>query len=173
MDITWDYEEKHCDIAVLGYVLKQLQKFKHKTTKRKQHAPSKFIPPTYGQKIKIAKKEPEHNMLSDQDIKKLQRVIGAFLWYGRITDLTMLHALNSLASAQSKSATETKEAMEPFLNYYATHPDATVRFHASNMILKIHSDASYLSETQARNRVGGYYFMGNKDDSIKIMGQYI
>ena len=111
-------------------------------------------------------------MLSDQDIKKLQKVIGAFLWYGRITDLTMLHALNSLASEQSKGTTETKEAMEHFLNYCATHPDATVRFHTSDMILKIHSDSSSLSETQTRSRVGGYHFMGNKDDSIKKMGQY-
>ena len=90
-------------------------------------------------------------MLAEQEIKKLQRVIGAFLWYGRITDMTMLHALNSLASSQSKGTEETKEAMEHFLNYCATHPDATIRYQASDMILKIHSDASYLSESQARS----------------------
>ena len=156
MDIKWDYDKGHCDIAVLGYVIKQLEKFKHKT-KRKQHSPSKFTPPQYGQKIQMAKQEPEHNKLTEQEIKKLQRVIGAFLWYGRITDLTMLHALNTLASAQSKGTEETKEAMTHFLNYCATHPDATVRFHASDMILKIHSDASYLSETGAKSRAGGYY----------------
>ena len=52
-----------------------------------------------------------------------------------------------------------------FLNYCATHPDATVRFSASDMILKIHSDASYLTESHARSRVGGYFYMGNKDNS--------
>ena len=30
------------------------------------------------------------------------------------------------------------------------------------MILYIHSDASYLSEPQARSRAGGYYFLGDK-----------
>ena len=83
--------------------------------------PSKFTPPQYGQKVQIAKQEPEHNKLTDQEIKKLQRVIGAFLWYGRITDLTMLHALNSLASAQAKGTEETLEAMKLFLNYCATY----------------------------------------------------
>jgi hypothetical protein len=28
------------------------------------------------------------------------------------------------------------------LDYLATHPNATIQFHASNMILSIHSDAS-------------------------------
>jgi hypothetical protein len=31
------------------------------------------------------------------------------------------------------------------VDYLATHPDATIRYHASDMILNIHSDASYLS----------------------------
>jgi len=104
-------------------------------------------------------------MLTEQEIKKLQRVIGAFLWYGRITDMTMLHALNALSSAQYKGTKETKAAMKNFLNYCATHPDATIRYQASDMILKIHSDTSFLSESQARSRVGGYFFLGNKDDT--------
>ena len=157
MDINWNYDKGHCDIAVLGYVVKQLEKFKHKSSKRKQHSPSKFTPPKYGQKVQLAKPEPEYNMLTEKEIKKLQRVIGAFLWYGRITDMTMLHTLNSLASSQSKGTEETKEAINHFLNYCATHSDATIRFQASDMILKIHSDASYLSESQARNRVGVYF----------------
>jgi hypothetical protein len=32
------------------------------------------------------------------------------------------------------------------------------------MILHIHSDASYLSEPKARSRVGGYFFLGGKDN---------
>ena len=38
------------------------------------------------------------------------------------------------------------------------------------MIVKIHSDASYLSETEARSRVGGYFYLGNKNDSLKDNG---
>ena len=47
------------------------------------------------------------------------------------------------------------------LNYTATHPDATISYTASDMILHIHSDASYLSEPCARSRAGGHYFLGN------------
>ena len=45
----------------------------------------------------------------------------------------------------NKTETILKE-LEHFLNYCATNSEATVRFIASDMILKLHSDASYLSE---------------------------
>jgi hypothetical protein len=35
------------------------------------------------------------------------------------------------------------------LNYAATHPDAVLSYHASDMVLHVHSDASYLSESQS------------------------
>lgn len=78
--------------------------------------------------------------------------------------------LNSLAPEQPKGIEETKEAMQHFLNYCANHPDTTVRFHASDMILKINSDASYLSELEARSRVGGYFPLRNKDDNLQNNG---
>jgi hypothetical protein len=54
------------------------------------------------------------------------------------------------------------EATVQLLNYAATHPDAAVRFYKSDMILYIHSDASYLSEPKARSRVGGYFYLGKQ-----------
>jgi hypothetical protein len=48
------------------------------------------------------------------------------------------------------------------LDYLATHPDATIRYHASDMILHVHSGASYLSVSNARIRIGGLFFLGNK-----------
>jgi hypothetical protein len=33
------------------------------------------------------------------------------------------------------------------------------------MQLKIHSDASYLSELKAKSRIGGYFYLGGKSDS--------
>jgi hypothetical protein len=35
------------------------------------------------------------------------------------------------------------------------------------MQLKIHSYASYLSETKAKSRIGGYFYLGNKTNSPK------
>ena len=48
------------------------------------------------------------------------------------------------------------------LDYMATHPDAKIRYKASDMVLNVHSDASYLSAPKARSRAGGYFFLGQK-----------
>ena len=57
------------------------------------------------------------------------------------------------------------------LDYLASNADAKVRFHASDMIMNIHSDASYLLETKARSRACGHFFMGwtpKKGKPIKL-----
>jgi hypothetical protein len=46
------------------------------------------------------------------------------------------------------------------LDYLATNKMAKIRFHALEMILNIHSDTSYLSETGAHIRACGHFFMG-------------
>jgi hypothetical protein len=46
------------------------------------------------------------------------------------------------------------------LDYLSGHLNATICFHALDMILNIHSDASYLSEEKARSRACGHFFMG-------------
>jgi hypothetical protein len=54
-----------------------------------------------------------------------------------------------------------------------THPDAKICYRASNMILNVHSNASYLSALLARSRAGGYFFLGSlpvDGDPIKLNG---
>jgi hypothetical protein len=46
------------------------------------------------------------------------------------------------------------------LDYLAGQSEAKVRFHTLDMILNIHSDASYLSEAKARSRTCGHFFLG-------------
>jgi hypothetical protein len=64
----------------------------------------------------------------------------------------MLPALGTIAAGPHTTANE--HAASHLLDYCATHPEATVRFHASEMVLHIHSDASYQSEPKSRSRHG-------------------
>jgi hypothetical protein len=73
----------------------------------------------------------------------------------------MLAAISSLASVQSKGTEATMDAAIHLLNYCATHPDAVIGYTASDMILHISSDASYLSVHGAHTRVGGYFYLSN------------
>jgi hypothetical protein len=70
--------------------------------------------------------------------------------------------LNDIATEQTKATEKTQAATNQLLDYLAAHPDAAIRYHASDMILHIHSDASYLSVSNARSRLGGLFSLGNK-----------
>ena len=107
MDLKWDYENRTCDLSMDGYVRKTLQKFNNWKPTKMRHSPSHFTPPQYGQKIQLTQPD-DSQPLTLQEIKELQQVIGSFLFYGRVVDETMLHCLNTLASAQSEGTQKTK-----------------------------------------------------------------
>jgi hypothetical protein len=58
---------------------------------------------------------------------------------------------------KTKATGKAQDATNQLLDYLATHPDATILYHASDMILQIHSDDSYLSVSNARSRLGGLF----------------
>jgi hypothetical protein len=103
-------------------------------------------------------KHPAHCTAMSHD----RKVTGSVLYYSRAVDPTVLMPLNVIATEQTKATEKTQAAMNQMLDYLATHPDATIRYHASDMILNIHINASYLSVSNARSRLGGLFFLGNK-----------
>ncbi len=74
----------------------------------------------------------------------------------------MLVALNAISASQSKATENTAAAIVHLLDYAATHPDAILRYQRSDMVLHIHSDASYLSAPEARSRAGGHHFLSSR-----------
>jgi hypothetical protein len=50
------------------------------------------------------------------------------------------------------------ELIKWLLDYAATNPGAVLTYESSDMILAVHSDASYLSEANVRSQVGGHFF---------------
>ena len=75
--------------------------------------------------------------------------------------MTILTALNEIASQQLKPSQRTMHRVAQLLDYMATNPDAVIRFRASDLILNLHSDASYLSAARGRSRAGRYFFLGS------------
>ena len=124
--LEWNYDEGHVTLSMPGYVEKALQRFTHPTPTRPQHAPHPWIPPNYGAPVHYAEPEDESTPLDKHGTKRLQEVIGTFLFYGRAIDNTMLTALSTLASAQTKGTEQTMDALVQLLDYAATHPDAKV-----------------------------------------------
>ncbi len=70
----------------------------------------------------------------------------------------LLIALSTLASAQAAPTEYTMSLIKWLLGYDATQPNAILTYKKSDMILAVHSNASYLSKARARSQVGGHFF---------------
>jgi hypothetical protein len=160
MSLKWDYKNITCNISMPGYVSNILSKFQHDAPKHPQHTPSKYVTPVYGAKTQYATKDETPHLTAKQCLT-IQTVTGSVLYYARAVDPTVLMPLNDIATEQTKATEKTQAATNQLLDYLATRP-ATIRYHASDMILHIHSDASYLSVLNARSRIGGLFLCGDE-----------
>jgi hypothetical protein len=165
MSLKWDYKNRTCNISMrhfhAGYVSKVLSKFQHDAPKKLQHTLKKNGTPVYGEKTQYATKDGTTPLTAKQCLT-IQTFTGSILYYARAVDPTVLMPLNDISTEQTKATEKTQAATNQLLDYLATDPDATIRYHASDMILHIHSDASYLSVSNARSRLGGLFLCGDK-----------
>jgi hypothetical protein len=158
-----------------GYIIRKLQKYKHASPPKLQYCPYKPQPRQYGSKAQHPLPHNTSPCLSKGNIKHIQRVNISILYYAHAADLTVLMALSTIASKQSKGTENTMLKTKQLLGYLATTADARVRFHASDMILNIHSNALYLSEAIAHSRACGHFFLGWQLDPtkpIKVNGAF-
>ena len=161
--LKWDYKNRTVETHVPGFTNRALHKYHHPAPKRPQHAPAKAAPIQYGAKVQTTTHDTSPR-ISAEKIKHIQDVVGTFAWYARACDPTMAATLSSIATRQSKATTNLEAEVKQFLDYCHTHPNAGVRFVASDMILALHSDASYLSEPDSKSRAAGHFFLGRKHD---------
>ena len=128
------------------YVAKALHRFSSFLPLRTSHAPHKWNEPIYGRHQQFAAPHDASPPLSKTQTKLVQEVVGTFLYYAITIDLSMLVALGTIASSQSSPTEDTLTKITDLLNYASTHPSPTIRYSPSDMIIHVHSDASYLSE---------------------------
>jgi hypothetical protein len=76
-------------------------------------------------------------------------------------DSTLLCLISAIASQSSKPTKDMMQQTLQLLDYLATQEDAVLSYHASDMVLAVHSNASYLSEPKAHSRVRGHFFLSS------------
>ena len=153
--------------------MKQMTKYGHVAPLKPQHCPYSPNPIKYGKDNQAPPPLDDSPLLDAAGKKRVQQIVGSFLYYARAVDPTILMALSEISSQQSAPTENTMKWVNQFLDYMWTHPDAIIRYRASDMILNVHSDASYLSAPKARSRAGGYFFLGSlprDGDPIKLNG---
>ncbi|KAL7476408.1 hypothetical protein ACHAW6_002274 [Cyclotella cf. meneghiniana] len=159
LTLDWDYEGKQVHLSMPGYADKALKRFGHEKPRKRQDQPHEHVPPEYGTKQQFTKEEDKSPATGKAEQQFIWQVLGTFLFNARGVDPTFIMPLSALASEQAKPTEKTMSKIKQLLDYIASQEDAVLTYRASNMILAIHSDASYLSEAMAQSRAGGHDFL--------------
>ena len=174
LTLAWNYPQRTCDLSMPGYIERTLQRFQHVAPTKAVHSPHPWQRPNYGAKTQFTPTPDDSPALDAKDKLRILEVLGTLLYYARAVDSTLLTAIGELATEQSVGTKHTMDKLTQLLNYCASHPDATIRYTASDMVLAVESDASYLSVTKGRSRAAGFFFLTNhrsaSTDSFKSNG---
>ncbi|KAL7482175.1 hypothetical protein ACHAW6_007870 [Cyclotella cf. meneghiniana] len=161
--LDWDYKNRRVRLSMPDYARNALVKFGHVNPSRPQHSPYKAAPITYGA-TRRENMTDDTPPISSEQIKFIQQVVGTFLFFGRAVDPTLAAALSSIASRQSNGTEATLQATHQLLDYVATHPNPSIQYLASDMILALDTDGSYLSELNGKSRAAAYMFLTKKNN---------
>ena len=159
--LDWDYKNQQVHLSMPDYVKKALLQFQHVMKAKKQNAPYPSVKINYGAKKQYATQSSTAPLLDAKGKKFIQQVCGKFLFLGRAVDSTLLCPISAIASQSSKPTEDTMDQTHQLLDYLSHQEEAVLTYNASDMKLAVHSDASYLSEPQARSRAGGHFFLSN------------
>ena len=165
MSITFAPDRLSVEVCCKGYVAHAL-KLLNVVHTRTEHSPERFIPAKYGTKDSQRPPSDKSQRLSPPEVKRLQVIVGIFLWYARTVDGTMLGAINRIGSRQAKPTQQVMDAADHFLQYAATYPDATLCYKKSDMIVRVDADGSYHSEEGARSRAAVFAYLGTSDPTF-------
>jgi hypothetical protein len=165
LTLKWDYDARTCDVSMPGYVERALHRFQHPTPTKPKHSPHPWEKPNFGAKTEFALMSDATAALDAADKRRILEVLGTLLFYARAIDSTLLTDIGELAIEQSEGTKNTMAKLTQLVNYCATHPCATIRFTASDMLLAVERDVSSLSVVKARSHAAGYFYITNAHTS--------
>jgi hypothetical protein len=166
--LDWDYTSNTLVTSMPNYVSAGIARFCRDGPPKPAKTPGIYVPPTFGAPDLSATVD-DSPLASAAEKQFIQEVVGYFLFYARMIDHLMLPSLTFISKKQSAPTQATLAATHHFLRYASSHTDFRAPIHASDMLLKVISDGSHLSQEKAGSIAGGIHYLGNKRDSHHIM----
>ena len=163
--VAHDRVARTLTLSYPGYIAKLLAQIRPLGVKAAA-SPAIYTPPNFGSRAPQLSHVDNSAPASAAEIKDLQIIVGSLLYYARAVDATMLPAVCALASRQSNPTAATMLAAERLLGYASSHQNNTLVLRASSMLLRIHSDGSYLSRPKSGSVAGGFHFLGDADPTL-------
>lgn len=164
--LLWDYHpsggrRRSVTLSMPKYVKKALQRFGIATPDRKVHSPGGWERPQYGAASQLSPAGDTSPLLPPAEQTRIQQIIGVFLYYARVLDLTLLCRVTQLASMQATATEYVRDQVHHFLQHCASYPSVSITFFACDMRLYWTSDAAYLSERFGGSRFAGIGMLGD------------
>ncbi len=147
--LAWDYVNRTVDISMPGYIKKKLQECRHVQSKHTQMCLYLLAPKQFGTEAQAPLPTDNSPRLDKKDIRNVQCILRSIMYYAHAVDMTVLMALSTIASVQTAAMEQTFKRCTQLLDYLASNSNITVQYYASNMVMNIHLDASYLSKAKA------------------------
>ena len=163
LSLDWNYSLEYVDISMPKYIPAVLKKLLYVPKVSPQYSPHRHSLIQYGKQQQIAFIDLSKH-LPEKEIKRIQQIVGSFLYYARGLDYTLLPSVNDASITQAKPTELTKLDCQQILDYAATYDNVYVRFKASDMVLHVDSDAAYLVLPNAKSRVAGYFYLSDHPD---------
>jgi hypothetical protein len=102
--------------------------------------------------------------LSPDAIKCVQDIVSTLLYYRWAVNPILSTTLSSIAACQANGTTAVSKSCQQLLNYVDTHPNSSIRYKACDMILAVHTNASYLLEQNGKSRASAHFYLTNHND---------
>jgi hypothetical protein len=109
-----------------AYAKKQLTKYSHVAPLKPQHCPYAPNPIKYSKNNQAPSPLDKSPHLNKAQKKRIQQIVGSFLYYVGAVDPTILMALLETASQQVAPTENMMERVNQVLDYMWTHPDAII-----------------------------------------------
>jgi hypothetical protein len=144
-----------------NYINKAFFKYQHPAPSKPQHAPYKATLIQFGARVQTVMIDATAS-LSKERIKRVQDIVDTPLCYGRVVDPTILPAISAIAPCQAQGMEAMADVCHQLLDYVATHPNGGIHYFARNMILAVHTNASYLSKHNVCSQASAHFYLTNK-----------
>ena len=164
------YADRSCRLSMDGYIAGLLLREGHAAPPKPQLSPHKHREIVYGATRQLSPEEDTSPSLGDAGVKRIQRIVGALLYYARAVDNKLLVPLSTISSQQAAATANTAAALHQLLDYVATYPADGIVYRASVMRLAAHSDAGFNNESRGRSRNGAHIFLSEEDDKPRWNG---
>jgi hypothetical protein len=116
INLKWNFNKGYVDLSMPNYVMKQLTHYAHSTPDKPQHCPYSPNPINYGKDNHAPTPTNETPLPDNVGKKRIQQVVGSFLYYARAVNPTILMALSEIATQQAAPTQNTKKQVDQFLD---------------------------------------------------------